>query len=143
MEENLKHTQTIFQLLLLAAMLTASNMAISGCIKTLTDSKKNIPVINCPFERELLPHALNHKLRTLLSPTYILAKFNTDSGQQHKAKQILEEIPNCPVIIKTPATREIVYEIKKLVTQSFTEKTQRSSEVFIEKLSEYPCNKTR
>ncbi|ASB47947.1 O-antigen ligase family protein [Alkalitalea saponilacus] len=65
---------------------------------------------------------------SLLLPKYLLAKLYTESGQHHKAQQTAEEILNSPIKVESSATREIIQEMKKKVTQSCTENTQRNTE---------------
>ncbi|TCO07329.1 tetratricopeptide repeat protein [Natronoflexus pectinivorans] len=65
---------------------------------------------------------------SLLLPKYLLAKLYLESGQHHKAKKTAEEILNSPVKVESSATREIMNEMKNLVTQSVTENTQRNTE---------------
>ncbi|HZH69636.1 MAG TPA: O-antigen ligase family protein, partial [Flavobacteriaceae bacterium] len=55
---------------------------------------------------------------SLMLPKYLLAKFYNESGQHQKAKQTAEEILNTPVKVESSATREIMSEMKKIVTQS-------------------------
>lgn len=54
---------------------------------------------------------------SLLLPKYLLAKLYNDSDQEHKAKQIAEEILNCEVKVESSATREIMNEMKKISEQ--------------------------
>ncbi|MFW5879883.1 MAG: tetratricopeptide repeat protein [bacterium] len=65
----------------------------------------------------------------MLLPKYLLAKLYVGSGQQKKAQQTANEILNSPVKIESTATREIMNEMKEIVTQSNTEESQSNMEI--------------
>ncbi|HTO15830.1 MAG TPA: hypothetical protein VLZ83_08665, partial [Edaphocola sp.] len=55
---------------------------------------------------------------SLIYPKYLLAKLYTESGQHQKARQTAEVILNSNVKVESSATREIMNEMKNIVTQS-------------------------
>ncbi len=69
-----------------------------------------------------------HMIPSLLLPKYLMAKLYNESGQNQKAQQAAEEILNSPVKVESSATREIMREMKEIVTQSSMEHTQRHTE---------------
>ena len=60
-------------------------------------------------------------------PKYLSAKLLTESDQLNKPRLLAEDILNSPIKVESSATREIMNEMKKIVTQSSTEKTQRNN----------------
>ena len=56
----------------------------------------------------------------LLLPDYLLAKLYVKSEQNRKAKQTAKKILNSPVKVKSSATREIMEEMKKILTRNKT-----------------------
>ncbi len=66
----------------------------------------------------------NQMIPSLLLPKYLMAKLYYESGQNKKAQQAAEEILNSPVKVESSATREIIREMKKIVTQSSMEVIQ-------------------
>jgi hypothetical protein len=65
---------------------------------------------------------------SLLLPKYLLAKLYEDSGQHNKAIQTAREILNSPVKVESTATREIMNEMKNIMTQDSTDKIQNLTE---------------
>jgi len=65
-----------------------------------------------------------YMIPSLIYPKYLLAKLYTESGQHKKARQAAEAILNSNVKVESLATREIMNEMKNIVTQSegYTEK---------------------
>lgn len=53
---------------------------------------------------------------SLLLPKYLLAKLYSESGQPQKAQQTAEEILNSTIKVESSATREIMSEMKKIIS---------------------------
>ena len=128
MEENLKNTQISFQLLLRVAMFYSLIMAISGSIKIQIHSKQNIPHNYLPFCRRFVATCIRSQVASTFTTKILNGQNLIDYGHHHKAKQITLEINNSPVRVEPWATKEIMNEMKNLVTQSVTENTQRNTE---------------
>ncbi|TCO07332.1 O-antigen ligase family protein [Natronoflexus pectinivorans] len=92
---------------------------------TLGDNHKTLG--NYPEAEAAFTKSAN-MIPSLLLPKYLLAKLYNDSGQHHKAQQTAEEILNSLIKVESSATREIMNEMKNLVTQSVTENAQRNTE---------------
>ena len=72
-----------------------------------------------------------HMVPSLLLPKYLLAKLYNESGQHQKAQHTAEEILRSNIKVESSATREIMNEMNRIVTQSSKEKTQRHTEDII------------
>ncbi|HLW08162.1 MAG TPA: hypothetical protein VKY45_11435, partial [Marinilabiliaceae bacterium] len=53
---------------------------------------------------------------SLLLPKYLLAKLYNESGQRQKARQTAEEIINSTIKVESSATREIMNEMKNIIS---------------------------
>jgi hypothetical protein len=62
----------------------------------------------------------SYMVSSLLLPKYLLTKLYKDSAQHNKAKQTARKILNSPVKIESSATRDIMHEMKNIITQSGT-----------------------
>lgn len=82
---------------------------------TLGDNHKKL----CNYDKSEAAYTKStHMVPSMMLPKYLLAKLYNESGQNQKAKQKAEEILNTPVKVESSATREIMGEMKKIVTQS-------------------------
>lgn len=57
-----------------------------------------------------------HMVPSLLLPKYLLAKLYNESGQHQKAQHTAEKILDSPIKVESSATREIMYEMKKIIS---------------------------
>lgn len=53
---------------------------------------------------------------SLLLPKYLLAKLYNESGQHQKTRQTAEEILNSTIKVESSATKEIMNEMKKIIS---------------------------
>jgi len=60
----------------------------------------------------------SHMMPSMLLPCYLLAKLYHESGDHEKARQTAEDLLNSPVKIESSATREIMDEMEKIISNT-------------------------
>ncbi len=55
---------------------------------------------------------------SMLLPRYLLAKLYNESGEHEKARQTAEELLSSPVKVESSATREIISEMEKIISNT-------------------------
>ncbi len=98
-------------------MLALAQKRLSSQIiqNTLGDNHKALGYFT---EAEMAYTKSANMIPSLIYPKYLLAKLYTESGQHYKAQQTAEKILNSNVKVESSATREIMKEMKEIITQS-------------------------